>query len=532
MRFFFVIFFIFHINISIKAQATQEEAEGIVSYLSSQNTYIKFITTKGIMIGDTLYAKFNNVLVPSLIVKNLSSLSVVCSSITTSKFNVNDKIIAKLKSEVKKYENNKTIQKDTNEIQEKSISSEKEKLKPHKQKLYGHLSISNRVNLSNTPAHKSYVNNYSVSLNVKNIANSRFSFESNILFRQENGEWDNVKNNIFNGLKIYNLSLRFDLKKNSYISLGRNINTNISNIGVIDGLQIEKSLKKFFLGGFVGTRPYYIDYSYNYRLFEYGIYFGHNLQTPKRSMQNSIAILEQTNNFNTDRRLLYFQHSNSLLKNLNMFFTLELDFYKIINEQKQNTISLTNTYLSIRYRLFKKLTISGTYDSRKNIIYYETEKSYLSTLLESETRQGFSLQINYNIYKNIFAGARGGYRFQKSDTKPTRNAYFFVAHNNIFKSQILTTLSATFLGTSYINGNIYNLRLSRGFISGRMNVSMGYSFVDYKILNTELPFIQHIADLNISTEIVKKLYFSINFETDIETKNKFYRLYFQLKKRF
>ncbi|MFZ4740489.1 MAG: hypothetical protein ACOYLE_04945 [Bacteroidales bacterium] len=532
MKYLFIIIFVFMSSLGIKAQIT---SEGTVSFVSSQSTYIKYKSTAGFLIGDTLFTSINNQLIPALLIKNLSSTSVVCSSISSYKFNINDKIYAKSKVQSKSQEKEKTLNRDTlPKTLDSTIFAEKEKVKvtSHKQRISGQIGVSSSSNFSNTPTSSSYIANYSLSLNINNIADSKLSFESNILYRQENGEWSNVQKNIFNGLKIYNLSLKYDINKSSFISFGRKINSNISNIGAIDGLQYEKSIKSFYIGGFLGSRPHYSDYSFNINLMQFGAYFGHNFLTSKGSMQNSISIVEQTNHSKTDRRFLYFQHSNSLVKNVHIFYSLELDLYKVINGQKQNTLSLTSNYFSLRYRPFKKLSLSGTYDSRKNVIYYETDKNYLSTLIESETRQGLSIQANYTITQKIYAGAKVGYRFQKSDPRPTKNSNVFISFKDIFKSQLSTILSITMLESNYLNGNIYNVRFSRGFKSGKIDVGVGYSFVNYKILNSELPFKQHTADINISTEIIKKLFLSLNFETNYEKPNYFHRLYLQLRKRF
>jgi hypothetical protein len=125
-----------------------------------------------------------------------------------------------------------------------------------------------------------------------------------------------------------------------------------------------------------------------------------------------------------------------------------------------------------------------------------------------------------------------GYRFQKKDLRPTKNAYLFITYSNIAKSLISATLSSTILETNYLQGNIINLRLSRPFMSGKMNLGGGYSFVNYKILNGESTFRQHIADINFTTEIVKRFSIALHVEADLEKKNQFYRAYIQLRKRF
>lgn len=504
--------------------------EGNISYISSQNFYVKFKTTNGFKINDTL---FDNQSIPVLQIKNLSSSSVVCNALSDKKLNMNDKVFGKItntenKTIIQQAEKSDTIsyKSDTN------ANFNKGKANVLKQKISGSFGIYTYSNLSNTDLNNNNTANYSLSLNIKNIAESKFSTEINMTFRQESGKWEEVKSNIFNGLKIYNLSIKYDINNKSYISFGRKINPNISNIGAIDGLQYEHSIKNYIAGCYIGTRPDYSDYGFNKKLLQFGAYFGHNYFTNNGLIQNIIAIAEQKNNSSTDRRFVYFQHSNSIIKNVNLFYSMEMDLYQIENQQKKNTLSLTSSYLSVRYRPFRKLNLSANYDARKNVIYYETYKNYLAQLIDSETRQGFSFQANYTINQNIFIGGRLGYRFQKSDIRPSKNMNFYITHNNILKTEISTTISATLLETNYLNGNIFNIRLSRYFKNGKYNLGASYSYADYSISNNEIPFRQHIANLDFTAEIIKKLYASVNLEGNYEKPNQFYRLYLQLRKRF
>ena len=534
MRFLIVCCFVFIFSRSLTAQTTTEYSEGMVSFLSSQSVYVKYKATEGIAVGDTLFTSINDQLIPSLVVKNLSSTSLVCTPIVLTNFNIEDKIIAKRRIENKKPEKIKPLIVDTLNSLVDSIEKSEQKVnkKVDQELVNGKVAVSSYVNFSNTPAKNSYVVNYAFSLNINNINNSKFSLESNLMFRQEDGKWNEVKSNVFNGLKIYGLALKYQIDKNTIILLGRKTNTKISSLGSMDGLQFEKSFHNLYVGGFAGSRPSNLNYSFKFNLFQYGAYLGHRFQNTKRSMQNSIAIVDQTNNFVTDRQFFTFQHNNSLIKNISIFYTLEADLYKVVNEQKQNVISLTNNYFSLRYQPFKRLTLSGSYDSRKNVIYYETNKDYLSTLIDVEARQGLGAQINYKIAKSFIIGVKAGSRFQKNDIRETRNAYGFITYNNIFKSQLSSTLSSTRLTSNYLNGAIYHLSFSRGFNKGKTNVNLGYSYINYEVSKAEFPLIQHIINLSISRALANKLFFSVNIESNFEQPNHFYRLYLQLSKRF
>ena len=90
-----IVFIFFGLNLS--GQTPDEPVEGSVSYISSQNVYVKFRSTENITVGDTLFISKDGSLIPVLKVENLSSISCVCSPISNQTFIVSDKIIAKSK---------------------------------------------------------------------------------------------------------------------------------------------------------------------------------------------------------------------------------------------------------------------------------------------------------------------------------------------------------------------------------------------------------------------------------------------------
>ncbi len=62
--------------------------EGTVSYISSQNIYVKFKNTEGIETGDTLFIKDKNDYLPAVKVDYRSSTSCAGVSITSKKIEI------------------------------------------------------------------------------------------------------------------------------------------------------------------------------------------------------------------------------------------------------------------------------------------------------------------------------------------------------------------------------------------------------------------------------------------------------------
>ena len=537
MKQYLFLFWILIFCKNLNGQNTTESLSGQISFVSSQNVYVKFKSTAGISVGDTLFLSSNGVTTPILKVNNLSSSSCVCTNISTVNLSTTAQVIAKpkiitIKPEIKiddvivkkKPVSDTTIVSTKKPLQKKELNSN----------IKGSISINSYSDFSNTAAKNSQRFRYTFSLDAKNINNSNFSVESYMSFNHKYGEWGVVKSDVFDALKIYNLSVRYDPNKTTQISLGRKMNSRITSIGAIDGLQIEKTIKGFTFGGVVGTRPDYMTYGFNSKLFQYGAYLSLNSKSINTYTESSLAFMQQMNNSKIDRRFVYFQHSNSIIKDLYFFSTLEIDLYKVdsLSNKPQNTFNPVGGYLSLRYRISKKFTISGSYDARKNIIFYETYKTFIDRVLETELRQGFRLQSSYQITSNLIFGLQSGYRFSKTDPKPSKNAYGYLTYNQIPGLNISATLSATYLESSYMTGKIIGMTVSRELFKGKVQSSIGYRYVNYNLTANQPDIIQNIGEMSLSWQLSKNIFFSLNYEGTYEQKARYNRFYLQIRKRF
>lgn len=523
---------------SVKGQTKTDVLEGTISYITSRNVYVKFENTEAITIGDTLYISDNGKLLPVMIVKELSSISCVCDPLSTSKLAVNDKISASPKNKKNSAAND--VESSAQEIPIVSIdtvTSQKAKTEEIKQRINGRVSVSSYSGFSSESDFSQRMR-YSFSINALNIGKSKLSAESYISFVHKKGEWSEIQNDIFNGLKIYSLAANYAFNSKNSLWLGRHINPRLSNVGAIDGLQYETKVKSFTAGIFAGTRPDYLNYSFNSRLLQFGGYVSHDYSNPKGNMQTTLAMAEQKNEGNTDRRFVYLQHSNSLLPKLYFFGSMEFDlFNKEMNVQdsslsQNNKPNLSNLYISLRYKILKQLSVSFSYSARQNIIYYETYKNIIEQLLDESTLQGYMMQVSYRPFKNFSVGANAGYRFGKADSRATKNLYSYVTYSSIPGIKASATISATLLETGYMNGNIYSLGLQRDLIPGKLSGGAGYRYVKYRFVSAETELKQNMAELNLNWRLMKKLSLSFNYEGTFEKTSNFNRVYINLTQRF
>jgi hypothetical protein len=517
----------------LESQTSAQKAVGAISYVTSQHVYVKFASTKDLAVGDTLFINKNGKLIPALKIATLSSISCACEPLAKMNLAVGDKVGPGRKSahaEVPVI----TPAVPVTQLSPKTDTTAVQKAPAQqiKQRIDGRISIASYSGFSNTPAATTEKLQYTFSLNARNIGGSGLSAETYVIFVHKINEWDKVKADIFNGLKIYNLSLAYDIGSHSRVMVGRKINPKFSNMGAVDGLQYELKIKSFTAGVIAGFRP---DYS---NLFEYGGFLYQEHAGKQINFQNTLAFIQQNNNGKTDRRFAYFQHSNSLLPNLNFFGSVECDLYqKVFNTTdstytENNSPRISNLYLSLRYRVMSRMSLSVSYSNRQNILYYETYKSYLEKLLETATQQGYLFQVNYRPVNSLTIGVNAGYRFQNTDARDSKNVYGYASWM-IPGLKTTTTGSVTWIDGSYLSGKIYSLGLSRDLARGKLNAGINYRYVDYQFYQNESSMVQHIAEVNLSWSIIRKLSLNVFFEGTFEKPtNQYQRLYVQLRKSF
>jgi hypothetical protein len=550
MKKLLLILFMLCLGKSLTGQTQPATQEGSVSYVTTQNIYVKFASTQGISSGDTLYSIQNGKTVPTLVVKELSSTSCVCIPITATKFNVADRVVSKSTNAPSSLLEEGTPTPAVvpavvppNQVKD-TLTSEKPIVKKSSQSIHGRLSISSYTNFSNTPAENRERLQYTMAVNARNLGNSGASVETYMIFLQklDSAGRNEIQQNIFNGLKIYSLAVNYDFGKSYSLLLGRKINPKLSNMGAVDGLQFEMRFKPITVGIIAGSRPDYEDYGFNFNLLQFGGYLYNEIATKNGPVQSTLAVVQQNNSGKTDRRFLYLQHSNSIVKNLNFFGTAELDLYNMelvtdsLNPQdtlkKNNGPRLTNLYLSLRYRVTKQLSLSLSYSNRQNIVYYETNKSYLDKLLEFETTQGYLFQVNYRPIKRLFIGATVGYRYQQKDPKPSSNVNAYITYSDIPGIHLSATGTVLILQTSYLTGQVYGLTLSRDFAKGKLYSSLGYKYVNYKFSYSDVKLPQNVGEVNLTWRIYKRIALSAYYEGTFENVNQFNRIYAQLNYGF
>ncbi len=505
--------------------------KGKVTFVTSQNVYVKFETTENIQIGDTLKIASSDI--SCIIVNNKSSNSCVGVLINGCEVKKDDDIIfTYVIIDITTKDLNNNLDKTVDSTAVKTTTSGTQNTEEAKdlERISGNFSVA------------TYSNHYNIrddrhrlmsrfSIYADHINNSKFSIETYLNYNKEIFSGTDGGTSNQNPFKVYDLAVKYDATPTLSIAMGRKINNNMSSVGAIDGLQVEKYFGKNYAGAIAGFRPDIYDYGFNSNLFQYGAYIGRSVNNENLSAQTTLGIIEQQNSGQIDRRYTYFQHSSTLFKSLNLFSSFELDMY---NNLTNETYRLTNLYLSARYRFSSKFNLGLSYDSRKNVIYYETFQTEIERLLADDiARQGLRFNVNIRPLKFVNAGFSYSQRFQSDNLNKSDNLNGFISLSQI--PTIGGSLSVNYNKNSsnYLESNIISFRHSRTLFKNKLFADFYYRIVDYNYLNNNITASkQNYYGADLSLNIGRKLMLSVSGEyltSDLENN---YRINTRIVKRF
>tara|TARA_R100000541_G_scaffold55859_2_gene64966 strand:- start:1810 stop:2460 length:651 start_codon:yes stop_codon:yes gene_type:complete len=196
---------------------------------------------------------------------------------------------------------------------------------------------------------------------------------------------------------------------------------------------------------------------------------------------------------------------------------------------------LTNLYLSARYRFSRAVNAMISYDSRKQIIYYQTFLTQIEQFLDDDlARQGLRLRLNVRPSKLIWLGASYSSRFQSDSQNASDNIYGYATLTKIPSVGGRLNISYNTNSSNYLTSNIASIRYSRDVVKGDLNADVYFRNAKYDYENRDETFTQNYFGGGLNWNIARSWQFSINAELSTLDANdeKNYRFYTRLTKRF
>jgi len=511
---------------------------GVVTFKASQNIYVRFSDTDMISVGDTLYSNKDGILSPCMIVSKKSSSSCICLKLENCTIEVEDAVVFPIKKQLQEEKIVNDLPNDPEIIVDEQIETSKENnsapsKSKYKQKIRARASAATYSNLSNEENKDRHRTLLRFSINADHINDSKLSLEAYVNYRKNFIEGDLPTDYQTSFVNVYNLAATYDIDSTMSISFGRKINRKISSIGPIDGLQVDKYFKNFYVGGVAGFKPDISGFEFNSDLYEFGGYVGHYKSSRSLYTMTTFGVLEQHNGGPIDRRYAYLQHSSTLWRKLSLFSSAEVDIYDKINGVISSKPRLTNLYLSTRYRVNRGLSFSLSYDARKRIIYYETLRTEVERLLaDDQQRQGIRGRINIRPFKYINTSVSYSKRFQSDNQNKSDNINATLSHSRLPVVSGRFSFSINMNESNYLTSKIMSFRYSRSLIKRKLQGDFYYRIVNYNYGSSDFNSSQNYYGVNLSLRLTKSLRLSILGELSTRGTDQRIRLNTKLIKRF
>ena len=508
--------------------------EGVVTFTTSSNVYVRFESTADIEVGDTLYIIKESERIPCLVVSQKSSNSTVNTIINNCPVQKDDVILfSKMKVAEEVIEDVDIIPETVEGPPEGDEEEVEQEEKIFRERLNGRLSFASYSNFSSNGGDDQHRLMLRGSVNAQNINDGRVSFESYVNYRQnmlQPGADPDIQTQFF---RVYNLSLTIDVSQSMQVSLGRKINRKVSSLGAIDGLQVEKYFGNFFVGAIGGYKPDLFKFDFNDQFFQVGGYVGFFANKSGYYAQSTFGLLEQKNGSATDRRYAYFQHSSRIGRNLHLFGSAEVDLYQNVNGSINSQPRLTNLYASLRYRFSKAISLMVSYDTRKRVIYYETLRTEVEKLLaDDQARQGIRARLQVRPMKYINVGVGYSRRFQNDNQNRADNMNAYISHSKLPGIGGRLAINATMNESNYLKTRIIGARYSRSLIRKKVSGDLYFRRIEYRYGGNEVVTFQDYLGVNINIRLAKKLSLNLLGEIGRRVTVDNYRINTRLIKRF
>lgn len=513
--------FLLLINLILLAQEKQK-LMGIVTFKSSQYVYLKFNSTEKINPDDTLY---NGKKLPVGVVKFKSSTSIAAKQIAN--LEIGDTVFAFVTFIVKNSEE-KTLSDTISFVSKDSVVKINSDISESYKKYYDlRMSVQSYGDLNNYNSTNRL--RYSLNYSTEKFFWDNLNFNSYFIITT-NKSFSSSNKDLKNFLKIYELSFDYTFNENHNIKFGRSLNSNIFSLGSIDGIQYSYKLDQNKIGIFIGSRPDYSTYWFNIKLAQVGTFISRYDSIGTKSVENTVAFIEQTNQLKTDRRFIYFQHRNDIIPLTHFFFSSEFDFFLINKGTISKKVNLTSLNALLTFRPLRQINFNVSYDSRKNIYYMESFKNSIDTLFENTMRQGLRISAFIKPINLFFINFLYGKRETPRDQKASNNYGVTIGFN--YLPIIYSSLSFGFnkIQTPFITGTNYSSYFSKNIFDDLM-ININFRLYQFRQNSTNRLFIDRFIEFGTYANIFRNLSLSLTFEQKLNSDKSRY-LMLDLTNRF
>lgn len=510
-----MLFFVFSVN----SQTTESgKLTTSVKYVSAENVYLNTGITSGIHIGDKFTVFRNTQIIGHIEVIYVAQNSASCKIIDGKQsFSKNDKAVRTYAAPVKE-----EIPDTLKEQRQRKVSQFKRSRtfsKPFA-RLSGSVSLQWYQFLDSRKTNESDLSfsqpTARVNLKARQLWGKDFNFYIKMRSRYDNraSRFSSSNNDRNWTNRLYTLGFEYsDIESPVNFQLGRITSRKFSGIGYIDGAVIQlNASQKFNFGVFAGTQPQWQYSDFQTSMMKYGLYFNYSsgeYQTMR--FESTLAAAGEYHNNTISREFVYIQNSFSNSNAWHFYQSMSLDINRYWRKEKsKESVSLSNLYLSGRYKFSKSISAGLSYDNRKNYLTYET-KSIAEELFDDAQRQGLRTNMSILLPRKVRITANFGIRKRQNESDITYSFNSSISKSDLFIRSFRGSLNISGFSNLYTNGYNPSVRLSHYFNSGHSIGLSGGSYF-YSLNNSDIKRTNNWAGFESYIYFFNKVFLMTNYE--------------------
>lgn len=440
---------------SIGQAETPERQSATVTYIASEGIYIDAGRSSGLEVGDTLIVSRSGERVARIVVTNVSSQSAAAQAVDqTMPIEVGD--LVRLPSQPAF----RPEQKEPKRPRQKTPSKPDHSGQDRTDRLRGHVTLGTTWHTDMTGSSRRWLRPaLRAKLTVPNVAGTSLKLSwrhSTRLYHRATtlgsghgtNEWSH---------QVYELSLSSGSKKSetgTVWALGRVLAPQVRGMGYIDGGYYTIGLGERYQVGIAGgavpdMRTSGVRTSRN-KIGIFAVWKTDNKDTWRLDV--SAALSGEYESGELSREFLYLQSAFMRGRWLSWFQSVEVDYNRGWRfAQAGSRLDISSYYSSARFLLHRKLSLQLSWDSRKQVRYFEV-RDLPDTLFDNRSRRGLKTGFRYTVSNRLMIRGSSSFRFRDGpavDNKvysiSTRISRFPVGHHSM-------TFSVTRLVTQFTSG--------------------------------------------------------------------------------
>jgi hypothetical protein len=509
-----------------------------VKYLSAESVYIDGGTAQGLAVGDKLIVRNGHGVIADLEVVYVSENSASCKVIKQNSEIVPGNMVVVFEKapreeqpvqeeqqpEVKPEPQypRKTYRSSTRGLATKISGSVSAQVYYYDDKSASNLDFTQPTMRLNFRAQNLWGRNFHLRIRTRARYNQRTRSYNSIVPKDE---WRN---------RIYEFSFSYE-NENAPVNFktGRIISNHISGVGYIDGLLLQHNISTSLRWGiFGGTQPQwqYSDFQTDFK--KYGGYINYRGGDYRGfRFESTIAGAGVYHSGTISREFIYIQNTLSNSSLWNIYQSSELDVNRGWRKDKTGQdISLSNIFISARYKFSRAVAVGLSYDNRKNYWTYET-RTLTDSLFDDLLRRGVRGNMTLRLPYNFTITTDGGYRKRDGDPDPTYSYGGGINKTNIVIERLFIHLRGSGFSNPYSDGYSFTAQMGKYFLTGNY-LSVGYGNYFYNFSSTNLKRTNQWARLEGEIQLIKRFYLSSQYEYDFGEDVDGHRVFAEIGYRF